>query len=434
VGVKVKVTREKTENCQVFLTIEMEPTEVEESLEKSYHRLVKKADIPGFRRGKAPRAVLERSIGKEALLDDALDKLLPQAYEKAIQEQGIEAIAQASVEIAQTDPVVFKVTVPIKPVIELGDYRNIQVEPQVVEVAEDNVNAVVEQLRHQHAVWEPVERPVEFNDLLALDIESNIEDKPFINQKGAQYQVLQGLPSPVPGFAEQLVGMRRDEGKEFKLQIPSDYPRSELAGKESSFRVSVTEIKQEVLPELNDEFAKEVSPDSKTLDLLREQISTNLRLRAEERARTDFEERVVEAVVDLARLEFPPVLLEREIGRLLNEQLSYLQRGNSSLEEYLSSKSKTEEELREELRPRATKRITQSLVLGKIAEEEKIEVSDSEIQSEIESMTKSATDNKELLEFLKSEQAHESIEQMLLTRKTVQHLVEIAKGSNTQTT
>jgi trigger factor len=431
VGVKVKVTREKTENCQVFLTIEMEPTEVEESLEKSYHRLVKKADIPGFRRGKAPRAVLERSIGKEALLDDALDKLLPQAYEKAIQEQGIEAIAQASVEIAQTDPVVFKVTVPIKPVIELGDYRNIQVEPQVVEVAEDNVNAVVEQLRHQHAVWEPVERPVEFNDLLALDIESNIEDKPFINQKGAQYQVLQGLPSPVPGFAEQLVGMRRDEGKEFKLQIPSDYPRSELAGKESSFRVSVTEIKQEVLPELNDEFAKEVSPDSKTLDLLREQISTNLRLRAEERARTDFEERVVEAVVDLARLEFPPVLLEREIGRLLNEQLSYLQRGNSSLEEYLSSKSKTEEELREELRPRATKRITQSLVLGKIAEEEKIEVSDSEIQSEIESMTKSVTDNKELLEFLKSEQAHESIEQMLLTRKTVQHLVEIAKGSNT---
>lgn len=430
----MKVTREKTENCQVFLTIEMEPTEVEESLEKSYHRLVKKADIPGFRRGKAPRAVLERSIGKEALLDDALDKLLPQAYEKAIQEQGIEAIAQASVEIAQTDPVVFKVTVPIKPVIELGDYRNIQVEPQVVEVAEDNVNAVVEQLRHQHAVWEPVERPVEFNDLLALDIESNIEDKPFINQKGAQYQVLQGLPSPVPGFAEQLVGMRRDEGKEFKLQIPSDYPRSELAGKESSFRVSVTEIKQEVLPELNDEFAKEVSPDSKTLDLLREQISTNLRLRAEERARTDFEERVVEAVVDLARLEFPPVLLEREIGRLLNEQLSYLQRGNSSLEEYLSSKSKTEEELREELRPRATKRITQSLVLGKIAEEEKIEVSDSEIQSEIESMTKSVTDNKELLEFLKSEQAHESIEQMLLTRKTVQHLVEIAKGSNTETT
>ncbi len=251
----MKVTNEKTENSQTFLTIEMEPDEVEESLERSYHRLVKRARIPGFRKGKAPRAILERYMGKESLLDDALNDLLPQSYEKAIKEQEIEAIAQPQIEVTQTDPLVFKAIVPLKPKVKLGDYQHIQVTPQPVEVTENNVSDVIEQLRHRQATWEPVERPVDFNDLVVLDIESNIEDKPFINQKAVQYQVLHDLSFPVPGFAEQLPGIKRNEEKEFKLQFPLDFPRGELAGKESSFKVRVTEIKQERLPELDDEFA-----------------------------------------------------------------------------------------------------------------------------------------------------------------------------------
>jgi len=231
----VKVTNEKTENCQAFLTVEMEPDEVEESLERSYYRLAKKTNIPGFRRGKAPRTILERYIGKESLLEDALNSLLPEAYEKALKEQNIEAFAQPHIEIAQTEPVIFKVAVPLTPTIKLGDYHHIQVAPEPVELTEDDVSAAIEQLRHQHATWEPVERPVAFNDLVVLDVDSDIENKPFINQKGAQYQVLRELPLPAPGFAEQLVGMKRDEEKEFKLQFPSDYPRGELAGKEPSF-------------------------------------------------------------------------------------------------------------------------------------------------------------------------------------------------------
>jgi len=426
----VKVTNEKTENCQAFLTVEMEPDEVEESLERSYHRLAKKTDIPGFRKGKAPRAVLERYIGKEGLLEDALNSLLPEAYEKAIKGQKIEAFAQPHIEIAQTDPVIFKVAVPLTPTIKLGDYHHIQVAPEPVELTEDDVSAAIEQLRHQHATWEPVERPVDFDDLVVLDIESNIEDKPFINQKGAQYQVLRELPLPAPGFAEQLVGIKRDEEKEFKLRFPSDYPRGELAEKEPSFKVRVTEIKQEGLPELNDEFAKEISPDFKSLDLLREKVFTDLRLRAEEKARIDFEERVIEAVVDITELEFPPILVEMETDQLINQQLRRWQIGGKGLEEYLSKLNKTEEELREELHPLATKRVTQSLVLGRIAEEEKFEVSDSEISAEIENMTKSATENKdELSKFLNTPQARKSIEQVLITRKTIQRLVEIAKGS-----
>jgi len=428
----VKVTREKTEDSQVFLTIEMEPAEVEESLDKSYYRLVKKTNIPGFRKGKAPRDILERYLGKECLLDNALDNLLPEAYEKAIKEQEIEAIARPHVEIAQTDPVVFKVTVPLKPTIKLGDYHHIQVKPEPVDVTEDDVNDAIEQLRHQEASWEPVERPVEFDDLVVIDIESDIEDKPFINREGIQYQVVHDRPFPAPGFAEQLLGMKGNEDKEFKLQFPSDFSNAELAGKESSFKVRVTEIKQEILPELDDEFAGGLNPDFKSLDSLREHVSADLKLRADEKARVDFEDRVIEAVVDIAELEFPPILVEMEIDRLFNQRLQRLQVGEQGLEEYLRGINKTEEELREGLRPLATERVTRSLVVGRIAEEEKVEVTDSEIGDEIENMTKGAAEKKdELQKFFNRSESRESIKQLLTPRKTIQQLVEIAKGSNT---
>ncbi|MFC1984663.1 trigger factor [Chloroflexota bacterium] len=427
----MRVTNEKTENCQTFLTIEMEPEEVEKSLERSYHRLAKKVNIPGFRKGKASRAVLEHYIGKERLLEDTLNSLLPETCEKAIKEQEIKAFAQPHIEIAQADPMIFKIAVPLVPTIKLGDYHRIQVAPEPVELSGDDISAAIEQLRHQHATWEPVERPVGFGDLVTLDVESNIEDKPFISQKGGQYQVLRELPLPAPGFAEQLVGMKRNEENEFKLQIPSGYPKDDLAGKEPSFKVKVTEIKEERLPELNDDFAQGLNPDFKSLDLLREKVSTDLMLRAEEKARIDFEERVIEAVVNTTKLDFPPILVDMEIDRLIGQHLRHWQTGDKGLEEYLSSINKTEEELRKELEPIAIKRVTQSLTLSKVAEEAKFEVSDSEISTEIENMTKSAIENNdELDKFLNTPQARRSIEQVLITRKTIRQLVEIARGSD----
>jgi len=426
----VKVTREKTENSQAFLTIEMESAEVEESLAESYRHLAKKANIPGFRKGKAPRAILERYLGKDGILEDALKHLLPQAYEKAIKEQKIEPIAQPHIEVTQTDPVIFKATVPLAPTIKLDNYHNIQVAPEAVETTEDDVDATVEQLRHQHATWEPVERSVEFGDMAVLDVESHIDGEPFINQEGVQYQVLRDLPFPAPGFAEQLSGMKKSEEKEFKLQFPSDYPGSELAGKEPSFKVRVVEVKQEILPELSDDFAGQVDPEFKTLSSLRERVATNLKLRTEEKARIDFEERVIEAVADRAQVEFPPVLVEMEIDRLLSEQSSRLQMEGKGLEEYLKSINKSEEQLREELHPLATKRVTRSLVLDRVTEEEKVEVGEPEIDAEIENMLKSATKDKgKLQEFLNTPRSRDSIRQILMTRKTVQQLVEVAKGS-----
>jgi len=378
--------------------------------------------------------MLERYIGKESLFEDALNNLLPEAYEKAIKEQEIEAFAQPHIEVTQTDPLMFKVTVPLVPEVKLGDYHRIRVKPEPVELTEDDVNAAIEQLRHQQATWEPVERPVDFNDLVILDIESHIEDKPFINQKGVQYQVVPNSVFPAPGFAEQLAGMKKDEEKEFKLKFPPDYARSELAGKEPSFKVRVTEIKQERLPELNDELAKEINPKFKTLDSLRKQVSADLRLGAERKAKVDFEDRVMEAVVDIAQVEFPPILVETEIDRLINQQLQRWQMGREGLEGYLKRVNKTEQELREELHPVATKRVTGALVLGKIAEEAKIEVSDSEVGTEIKRLTKGdAEKGDELQKYLNAPQSRESIRQMLITRKTIQRLVEIAEGSAVKT-
>jgi trigger factor len=426
----LKVTRDKEENCQAFLTVEMEPAELEESLEQSYRRLAKTADIPGFRRGKAPRAVLERYIGKGSLLEEALKELLPQAYEKALKEQEIEAIASPSIEITQTDPLIFKATVPLKPTVELGQYHGIRLKPEPVKVTKEEVNAVIEQLRHQHGTWEPVERAADFDDLVTLDVASQVEGKPFINQQGVQYQILPNQPMPALGFAEQLAGMNYGEEKEFTLQLPEDFPRAELAGKEAQFKVKIAEIKQPRLPELNDEFAQLVSPEVKTLAALRKQVTENLRLRAEQRAKEEFEEKLVDAVVDLSQVEFPPVLVDMEIDRLIEQQARWLQASGGGMEEYLSRVDKTEEGLREELHPIATKNVTRSLVLGKVAEEEKIAVTDAEIEAELKNIRQSASGDKdEVKKRLDSPQVRDSIEQLLMTRKTVERLVKIAGGS-----
>ncbi len=420
----MKVSKEKEENRQVFLRVEMEPAEVEKHLEESYRQLVERANIPGFRKGKASREVLERHMGKEGLLEEALNRLLPQAYEQAIKEQGIEAFARPSIEIEQTDPVVFTATVPLRPIVKLGDYHQIRLTPEAVEVTEDNVNAVIEQLRRQNGTWEPAEREVGFDDLVTLDIESHIEEKPFINQQGVQFQVLHEYPVPVPGFSEQLVGVKGGEEKEFKIKLPEDYPRAEVAGKEAHFKVKVSEVKQMRLPPLNDEFATLVDPDLKTLDLLRERVSENLRLRAEEKAKEEFEERLVDTAAEQSQVEFPPLLVDVEISRLLEQQARWMQATGGQI-------NKSGEELQEEMRPLATKRVTRTLILEKIAEEEKIKVSDDEIHAEMEKLAPTVTGNKdELQKFLDSPQAHSSVEQLLARRKAIQRLVEIAGDSS----
>jgi trigger factor len=425
----LKVTNEKTENRQAYLKIEVDPPEVETATEKAYHRLVKRVNIPGFRRGNAPRPVFERHFGKHELFHEMLDDLVPDVYKKAIKEENLEPVAEPQLELESEEPVVLKVIVPLKPVVNVGDYKTLDLKPNPIEVTDEMINSVVDQLRHQHATWEPADRAVELSDLVTIDVESTLKGEPFINQKGVQYQVIAGVISPAPGFSEQLVGVKKGEEKVFTLPYPADYPQKEVQGKEANFKVKIIEVKAEKLPEVNDEFAKQVAADTTTVDAMRQKISDDLKKRVGDRCKRDFEDRVIEAAAAMSQVEFPPVLVDMEVERSLERSLRYLQNSGQNIDEYLKSINKTVDQLREELRPASTKRVAESLVVGKISELEKITVEHEEIHAEIEEMVQTSTGDKdELRKALESQRNHESIEDTLVARKTIQKLTEIAQS------
>ncbi len=425
----MKVTNEKTENRQAYLKIEVETAEVETATEKAYHRLVKRVNIPGFRRGNAPRAVFERHFGKHELFHEMLDDLVPDVYRKAVKEQNLEPVAEPQLDLESEEPVVLKAIVPLKPVVNVGDYNTIDLKPNPVEVTDDMINAVIDQLRHQHATWEPVEQPVEFNDMVTIDVDSTMKGEPFVNQKGVQYQVTAGNLSPAPGFAEQLVGMKKDEEKGFNLTYPADYPQKEVQGNDVTFKVKAIEIKVEKLPEITDEFAKQLGAEITGVDVMRQKIAEDLKKRVEDRCKRDFEDKVIEAATAMSQVEYPPILVEAEVQRSLERNLRFLQSTGQNIETYLKSINKTIEQMREELKPNAVKRVEESLVLGKIAEQEKIAVDHDEIHTEIEEMVNNSNgDKEELRKALESQRNHESIEDTLIARKTIQRLTEIAQS------
>ncbi len=429
----MKVTVDKTENRETYLTVEMDPAEVEESMEKTYRKAVQRTRVPGFRPGKAPRAVFERHVGRQALLEDSLDDLVPEAYDKAIKEQAIEAFARPRLEVTQTSPVIFKAVVPLKPVVKLGDYKAIRITPEPApEVTDKEVDGVIDALRHQNATWEPVQREAQSGDLTAIDIWSTVGDQPYINQKGVQFQPTAGSTAPLAGFAEQIIGMKAEEEKEFKLTFPADHANKEYAGKEAQFKVRLNEVKQEVLPELTDEFAKQVGAEFATVSAIRERATTDLKKRLDNDARIVNENKVLQAVVDGAQVEFPSVLTDTEIHRLIEQRF----RTRAEVEAYLKASGKTEDQLHDELHAElkdvAAERVKRSLILGQVAEEDGLKVAPEEIDAEVKRLLDSSTgtqENKENLEkALNAEDARESIQDTLLTRKTIERLTAIARG------
>jgi trigger factor len=429
-GGTVKTTLDKTENRQAFLTVEMESPEVEEGMKKAYHHLVQKANIPGFRKGKAPRAILEQYLGKAALMEDAVEHMAPEAYEKAVKEKELKPIARPDIQLEKIEPVTYKMVVALEPIVKLGDYHQVKVSLESIELKEEDINTTIENLRHQHAIWEPVNRQVNSRDMVNLDIESQIGNQPYINQKDAQFEVVKDSEFPIKGFSEQLIGVKSGEIKEFKLSFPQDYNRAELAGKEASFKVTVKEIKQEKLPEVNDDFAKQVNPDFKTVEEMRNKITENLKRLAEERAKTNFERKVIEEIAKVSEVEYPSILEEEEIDNLIRQQMRQWQMDEKGMDEYLKSIQKTPEQMREEFRPAAIRSIKQTLVLTEVAKAENIQVEKSDLQNEIESMTKDVTGERKdkLLELLSMPQSQVSIASSIATRRTIEKLTEMAKS------
>jgi len=428
--IDMKIVTQSIENSQATLQIEVETAEMDESLDRAYRQLVKKVAVPGFRKGKAPRSVLENLVGREGLQREALEDVLPRMCARAIEEQNLEVIAQPQIEVLELEPVVFKATFPLRPKVEMGDYRSIDVAPPSVDVGDEEIEAALNRLRERHVVWSPVERPVAFEDLVTVDIEEEVKESGARKRHQTQkLLVVKGSLFPLPGFVENLEGMEKGGEKDFVLPYPSDFRFKELAGKEYHFRVKVIEVEEKHLPELNDDFVKGLGQSMEDVASLRDSVAAGLRKAAEEMAAREHERKIVEAVTAASKVEFPGILVDQEIDSLLRER-DMVFREQGGLQGYLKTMKKTEQEIRDEFRPEASRRVTESLVVAKVAELEKIAADDTEVDAEIEKMVQGAGDRAEdLRKMFGTGTARHVVEDRLVARKTVQFLVGLAEGS-----
>jgi len=427
----MKVTTERIEGSRVVLNVETDKDEMDKSMERAYRRLAAKTAVPGFRKGKAPRPMLERYLGREALVEEAANLLLMESYDKALEEHKVEAIARPQVEVIQVEPLSFKATVPVRPTVELGDYHEIKLIPEPVVVTDDEVNEALERLRNMRATWEPVEREAKLEDLLNIDVEGTAQGKVVISEKGGWYPLSPGPSSSLPGFSEQLEGAKKGEEKTFVLKLSQDF--KELSGQECNFKVLVNDIKQKNLPDLDDEFARSLGRGVETLDALRAKVSSDIKSEKERLARTRLEAKAIDALVAISRLEYPDILVENEIDRLIEERKQYLGE-KDSLENYLKNAKKTEEEFRNELKPMAEAFIRSSLVVEKLGELEKIEVGDSEVEAAVERVIQGANNDERVRQLFSSASGRESLRRNINIQKTIDRLVDIATKVEETTT
>jgi trigger factor len=422
-----------------MLELEVEDERVQRALESTYRRLAKRVKVPGFRPGKAPRAVLERHLGEDTIRHEAIDELMPQLYREALEQEDIHAIDRAEYELITEQPLVAKFTVPIRPTVELGDYPSLRVPREPVVVDPERVQEALEALRHRYATLEPVTRPIAWGDVVHADVQGTIEGTPFLQEEDAQFQLQEGRSISFPGFAEALLGREKGPPFEFEVTVPDDLPDERLRGKQARYKVEVKEVKQEVLPELDDEFGRQVGEGFASLEALRTRVEGDLREALEREAEHQYEDQALDALAEQAQVEFPTVLVEREIDRILQEQAGIGrtptrgrgagQSAREELERYLQQVGKSEEEVRAELRPAADTRVRRSLVLSQLSEAEHIEVTDVEVEEELNRLTVSVSGPEdEVRRLFSSESAKESMRRSLMTRKTLALLVELASG------
>jgi trigger factor len=435
----VIVTKESETPTDITLNVSMASEDEEPFIGRSYRRLASRVKIPGFRPGKAPRSIVESHLGRTALVQEALEFMIPETLNQVLSDESIQAFADPQLELLEIEPVSFKAIVPLEPLVDLGDFRGIHVDREPVDIKEEQVDEVVEQLRSESAPWDPVERPVQFGDLLNLNVDGTIEGDQAINDQGVDFIPEEENPMPMPGFSAILEGMTAGETKEFSLFVPDDHNQEEYSGKECQFKVEVLSIKEKILPELDDEFAKGIRDGYESLEALKDFVRQRIVDDAEASADRQAQEASVQELLKIASVQASDLIYQRELDHMYEERERSLRSQRMDMDTYLGYIGKTGEEWREELRPRAEERFNTYLVLKKLAEEEGIEVSPEDIQSEIDTIVTSAGDSEETMRnTLSSESAHESIRSSLVNRQVMTRLLEIvgasAPVSETQTT
>ncbi len=425
----MKITREETLPTEVILSIQLDDDDVEPYLDWAYRRLVNKIRVQGFRMGKAPRAVLESVVGRERLLSEALERAVSGSVDQAVKEESLQPFAQPDVNVTAFDPLSIKAVIPLEPQVSLGDYRSIRIARAPVFVGDEQVEQVLERLQVESAPWEPADRPIRFGDQVTIDVVGTVEGRPLLDEKAVEYLPAIDNSVPLPGFSVMLEGAAKQESKTFTLKAPDDYGDPSIAGKECRFQVLVHEVKERILPDLDDEFAKGVGDGFDTLEALRESIMENLTATAEREADQDLREKALDQLMAGAEVEFPDMLVERQLDNIWHERTHALQSRRMEMEEYLRQVGKSEEELKEEMRPETRQSLIRSFTLNKLAEEQDIAVTPEDVDAEIDAMlANSGAVDKSTRETLASDRFRGSVRSTLMTRRTLERLASIVQG------
>jgi trigger factor len=385
----MNVKAEKIDAHKTMLEIEVPQPEVAKAVDKAYHKLADKVNIPGFRKGKVPRKILEMRLGKQALMDEAFEILATPAYGKALDEQNIDPVTRPEIEVVtfeEDKPLVFKATVIVKPEIELGEYKGLKVAKPAVTVGEEEVNRQLESLRNRNAKMVVAEdAALAKGDFAIIDFEGFIDGAPFKGGDGKGYPLEIGSGSFIPGFEDQLLGAKAGEEREVKVTFPADYFASELAGKTAEFKVKVNDVKRKELPAIDAEFVKEVS-EFDSVEELKADIENKLKQSAEEKADREFRTNAIKAAVDNCSVDIPPVMVESEIDNMLREMDINLQNRGMSLAKYLEATKTDVAALRANYREAAVESVKTDLMLEAIAKAEKIEATPEDLNQEVAAM------------------------------------------------
>ncbi len=421
----MKVTASEIEGSQVVLDMEIEPERLDKAMERAYRRVASRVNVPGFRRGKAPRVMVERLVGREALMNEAIEILIPEAYDEAVRETGIDPVDQPKLDIVSAEPLSVKATVPVRPKVELGDYRAIRQSEEVPEVTDDQVDRTMESLHQSRAQWNPVDRETRAGDLVTIDIKSRVEDRTFVDSQGVQVVLNPERRVVAPGVVEQTLGMKAGERKAFDVTLPEDFSEKDLAGKEAVFEVGVSEIKERLLPDMDDEMARSMG-DFSSVEELRAKVREELEEQVKAQARQNLEDSVLAAVIDQAVAEPPPPWVEQQAEALRRNTEQSLGREGVTLEQFLNYSNRTEESFKEEMLSSARRQLKRTLVLDAIADIEGISVSDDELRAALE---QSIATHGARIDAAERERITTNLRSLLRERKTVARLVEIAAGA-----
>jgi trigger factor len=423
----MQVTTTPAPNSSLVLEIEPPPERLNRAVDDAVRRLSRRTRVPGFRPGKAPRPMLERTLGPGIVLEEAVEHLVDDAYREALVEQSILPLTNANVEIVQAEegkPVIFKATVQVRPDVELGDYRNFNFKPEIDVIDDAKVDQVIEELRDQHATLAAVEdRGAKDGDYAVIAFQGSRDGEPFEGGSSDRMPMIIGQERLIPGFESHLVGLEPGTSTEFDITFPDDYPEESLQGQQAHFAVQLKELREKIQPPLDDDFAGQLG-DFEDLASLRADIQHRLERNALDRARHQFADRIIEYAIANATVELPEVLIDQEVEVMHDEFRTSLARQGITEEAYLKVVEKTDTDLHADFRPQAEKRVKTLLVLSKIADQEGVEVPVEAIEAEVAQGRERYADDRRLMEYFESERGRSFIRSTLRRSRLVEQLVD----------